>query len=453
MQKTEGLGSGTYGCVIRPDLACSSIHARDGLSENSVMNLKKRGKPYVSKLFSSNSSRLEEWDLSQAVRKAVDPEGKYFLLPDVSCEGIPKSASDLQTCNPNFTNIYKTRQLLPQLLLPFGGKDLSHSAGLKIPISVIFHSLTNVFEGIALMNEKGLLHKDIKTLNILHNNGVSKIIDLGLMCSFGNHRYPGVNPFVPSTTPYFIGPPEEDMLFDYLKNVNKDYTRRMSNYKHAEGVIFYDMPKMAEPFYQENGPANGFQDMARTFISNKPKKIVSSQDEEVFWRDYIHAFASKYDVFSFGILVMHLLMQYIRERGIMDVPMQKMNAIYNWVRECLNPNGYKRWTSRKAANAWKRIWGGGEARSPSRSPPRLPRRSPSPVRVIPTKPVKPAVNKRKPAVARVATKNKKKPPTRSKSPSPRPKCNSLSDKSPCTSLDRCVWVAPRPTRKGYCRSK
>ena len=161
--------NGTYGCVMRPGVACKRKVSND--------------KNTVSKLFIKKPSKDEEVVLHHKIIDAIDPEGIFTvkLLDNCNIKKDLFPQDEINKCR-NFPLKKKTStKSFPQILYEYGGHDLLQ-ASRRFPFEELFLALEAAFKGIMIMGEKGFGHIDLKPENMVYNNETGKlsIIDFGL---------------------------------------------------------------------------------------------------------------------------------------------------------------------------------------------------------------------------------------------------------------------------------
>jgi serine/threonine protein kinase len=132
----------------------------------------------ISKLMTKASAKKEY--AFKSIFEPIDPRQEYFYYPEAMC------TPDL-TSNPE-NNISSCRVELgdPALLLSRdGGVDLSHINVEYRELAAFLESLTTLFDGLALLHRNGVVHLDIKPLNVVSRMNAdgtftTRYIDFGL---------------------------------------------------------------------------------------------------------------------------------------------------------------------------------------------------------------------------------------------------------------------------------
>lgn len=200
------IGEGTYGCIFRPNLPCKGFP---------------RNEKYVSKIIANNPNTIaDEFD---NINKnfnitGFDPDSKYFIVPIHNCAIEDLSESDMEVSdeilrsnpydkgctskhlasdvkdmiihaernkNDKTPILEKLNLSKTQIILPYGGKEVSRLRGQNSPdskplIESIWKQHLNLIKGIVLLNQNNIYHRDIKSQNIVQDGDAMKFIDMGL---------------------------------------------------------------------------------------------------------------------------------------------------------------------------------------------------------------------------------------------------------------------------------
>lgn len=181
IKKYDLIGQGSYGCVYYPAIRCSKvleyINKKNQNSKNSI-----------SKVFNRNKSFEEEIKFLKSIN-SIDKYGKYFVVPNKTCLTNVNTILKHTNGKCHIFDYMNTQQQLYQIVLPNSGKplqkfmeDYKDTNKIKYPIKEWIKNIENILYGIELLNENSLIHRDIKSDNILFDGKKAKIIDLGLMC-------------------------------------------------------------------------------------------------------------------------------------------------------------------------------------------------------------------------------------------------------------------------------
>ena len=216
----EAIAAGGFGCVFRPPIKCGSPVGTTAEKEK-YNNMLKDNK-YITKLMVKRYAKEEMDEVKKIlpIVKTIPNYKKYFLLDNIfSCDKFgPLSVEDKKNfskCNNLIRNGFTTRninlrhnmQKLGTIYIPDGGKSVSSimeklggnlldldDAGVTNfkKFGIVSWGLINVItKAIVPMNEKGLVHLDLKGDNLLVNPQTLKdikIIDWGLAGVIDNNK-------------------------------------------------------------------------------------------------------------------------------------------------------------------------------------------------------------------------------------------------------------------------
>lgn len=171
------IGFGSFGCVTKPSLTC-----KKGTVKKNI----------VSKLMSKKDA-LDEMKEMEKITKIPNIQ-KFILSKPTQC--VPKHDAqfqeifkDCQSVSPKVEENKDHPENMRLLLLEDGGVNLEdfhtrliqkHSANDQ---KQFFTSILNLIEGVVFFRDNNIVHRDIKTQNIVYNvsTGTIKYIDFGLM--------------------------------------------------------------------------------------------------------------------------------------------------------------------------------------------------------------------------------------------------------------------------------
>lgn len=173
MTKHTILGEGTYGCVIKPSLKCKT---------------RKNYKNRLAKIMRAEDAEkeLEEMEMLSQI-KGIE---KYIVRVPLLCD--PKDDITFQgylnKCHNERIKMVPVNKL-KLLLIDDGGVDLDHFYQNVIPslskkdLSIFLKSIITPIEALHFFRDKGVIHHDIKSGNVVYNirTGKMKLIDFGLV--------------------------------------------------------------------------------------------------------------------------------------------------------------------------------------------------------------------------------------------------------------------------------
>ena len=189
----EALTSGGFGCIFKPALKCKNNKSRT--SGVSKMSVAKHGK-----------SELLEIQRIKDRLKHIKNYNKYYLLDIDLCipdkltnsdlKGFDNKCYALTRFNVNSKNVNNKLKDLTILNMPDGGVDLKDwilkDKITKDKIFLLNEIIIKLLKmAVRPMNEKGVLHNDLKDTNILIDNNLdARIIDWGLSAVVSNNKIP-----------------------------------------------------------------------------------------------------------------------------------------------------------------------------------------------------------------------------------------------------------------------
>ena len=169
MNGGDVIGSGGYGCVFKPSLACSSDNKKLTSNQNITKLMIKKYATEEYEIIVDFKNRLN----------GIKNYDNYFLLKDITkCDNLKKmSKEDLKgyssRCKPlikrdiTAKNINSSLDKLSAITMPYGGIELNDFFQKNInnysAMRDIFDKLANlVNDGIIQMNNRYVYHGDIK---------------------------------------------------------------------------------------------------------------------------------------------------------------------------------------------------------------------------------------------------------------------------------------------------
>jgi serine/threonine protein kinase len=156
------LGKGSFGVVLKPSILTNSTK-------------------HVTKLFVSNyskESRDEEY-LTYDVIQKFDSNNLFTLKKQIVI--FSGFRNELDRIQPNFLeNIDGVNYLeaLPFINSEYGGLELKQMR--EINFDIFWNQLIILLKGIKKLNDNGIIHRDIKEVNILYTKEKLNLIDFGL---------------------------------------------------------------------------------------------------------------------------------------------------------------------------------------------------------------------------------------------------------------------------------
>jgi serine/threonine protein kinase len=243
-KKYKVIGEGTYGCVIKPSLRCTT-------KENYNNKLSKIMK------ISDATEELKEYENL----KNIDNIEKYAIIAPKLCypkltQVFRKTAKKCKNEKIKFrvnNDLYEAPSIktLAMLLLEDGGVDF-HEIHKQFKNfnnnerNNIFYSFLNLFEGILFFRQNNIIHRDIKLGNIVFNinDNKAKFIDFGLSIIKKDFKskLKNNNDHLSVTWEYF--PPESSCGNKIIYNKEdkcEDYRKKITHSKFVDKFILsYD---------------------------------------------------------------------------------------------------------------------------------------------------------------------------------------------------------------------
>ena len=166
------IGEGSYGCVIQPPL--KNQYVKKYVEYTNIRD------DDVGKLFKPDniSSFKKELNLLTAVQK-IDPNST-FTVALKGAFSINSSSIKLENVNKCLNVSQAASVDIYQIVLAYGGKELSDVTRYSIPFSKCIKMLTVFLKGIKEMHSKEIIHRDIKPANVLVSDSKISLIDFGI---------------------------------------------------------------------------------------------------------------------------------------------------------------------------------------------------------------------------------------------------------------------------------
>ncbi|MDA9216557.1 hypothetical protein N9O88_01895 [bacterium] len=331
----EAIAAGGFGCVFRPPIKCNNPVGTKAEREKYNMMLKDNN--YITKLMIKRyaTDEMNEVKKILPIVKTIPNYKKYFLLDNIfSCNDFgPLSSEDKKNfykCNNlikngfSTSNINNSRNLekLGTIYIPDGGKsvasimenlgenilDVDNAVATNLKkFGILSWGLINVLKkAIVPMNEKGLVHLDLKGDNLLVNPDTLKdikIIDWGLAGIIDNSKNNVIEEI--KNRPIQFNAPFSNILFsdelpDILDNANKKISGEAIPYEALPIIAADIIDKVTEV----NGP--GHIGYLREIFSRKAEKLNYLKSKNIHKR-----FRVEDDCFKYNTLFYNYLVKYI----------------------------------------------------------------------------------------------------------------------------------------------
>jgi len=312
--KTEFVGEGSYGCVLKPAKKCDI-----------ELNIKNT----VVKLFSDENEYIKEINNDNIIENIFKKNKNTIVKKLSNC--IKKIEEyDIEAYSKcNFINYNKH---VYQIIYEYGGIDLNEHLKKKTTFKKIFMNLDNIFFALEILKKKKYIHQDIRGPNILLNikKKESKLIDFGFLIKMKNFNDLD-NKYISFNTNYQY-PPE-------INNTN--YVAFFENFREEiikYQIYFINNKKRKQQFkdiihylYQEIGSYSKYTKINR-------KKI-----------NY-----NKFDIYMLGTTLFNLFIisNLHKKLGLND---KEYNLILSFIKNLINFNIDKRYSVEKAKNEYFKI--------------------------------------------------------------------------------------------------
>lgn len=339
-KKSEYLGKGATGCVIKPGLQC-----KDG--ENF-------GDDTISKLFDDEHLYEKEVKINDIIKR-LDPDNKFTIKIFSNCSKkiseTREKVDDIQECtNLRSKNIY-------QIVYEYGGIDFFNliKSQLKYISNIFdfFKNMIKIFEGIKKLSDNNFIHFDIKIDNLLYNPKKSKIvlIDFGSLKNV-NEFFNNVNKYNLYINGYYSPhyPMEFKLLtyillkYDvpnlnsnietYIKNVNIKLNEPQSSYNDIRSKHF-DKFRLLQS-YLHNKSIN-YINYFRTKYRHQHINLFEIKELEI-------EMCKKIDVYQMGLVLSELLLATLLYKSEDEIKTIPFDGIFILLRGMIEPNPFERFS-------------------------------------------------------------------------------------------------------------
>lgn len=267
--------SGAYGCGYSPAIRCEGDIDREPGVFSKLMTIEEARKEYKQK------------DILQA----IDPDQQYFLYPLKSCapdfKRLDPVENDIEVCAEHIEDFRSRGRLLQ---FKDGGENLSNVVLKAGDVYPFFRDLSQLFEGLVLLDEGEIAHLDIKLANIVHKpkdtGGYSfHFIDFGFTVAIQegiSEEFPNDSNYPP--WPYEIKFADHD--FRSYGSTFSEFAMELRKYLESRKLYPKDIVNLANGFPTQK--MSGLVGVERNFAA-----------------------LSKVDVYSMGLVMLELFTKYI----------------------------------------------------------------------------------------------------------------------------------------------
>jgi serine/threonine protein kinase len=377
------LGEGGFGCVISPPLKCKNKHFT---SVPYSIDSK-----YISKLVEYNDDEDEEimaeLKFGEKLIK-LDPTQKYFSPIINGCDFYKQKSNDIEyhyykpstteTSDNTSTNnakckIYDDQNYL-NLISKNAGINIKDALNTRDPVILSYfrnnyvHIFKHLCEAIKIIHKNNILHKDIKSLNIMFNYNTRTdkanitIIDFGLSDYLNKDTYSLRDLY------YFVGagtesykPIEIIIIYNILSLLKKNKYKDVINFKkNVLDKILKTYTNISERysekyFFMENGFIYKNNQLYTNIGKEKHlyafdegriemifEKIYQEIVDNIFIKNlmYHQKYITKWDIFSMGLVFAEIIVKC----NIND------NKAFELVNNMVNPNYWERYDINQCLN-------------------------------------------------------------------------------------------------------
>jgi len=348
MVKSNYIGSGSYGCAIKPGFSCSP-------SNDIIDNT-------ISKLFSSERDYRDEVDIYKKVA-AIDKDNKFTLKLISNCEIKPAYVNN-NVGNINECKIIKNKEKVYQIIYEYGGLDLfklflNNQVTTTHPNLNIYQFLKKfieIFKGLEILKRNGLVHRDIKIDNILFDGTKIILIDFGLLTTT-DMTYKGSNPeLYYDNQPFHY--PIEVMLFSALllnreiPNIEQNFLTMIDNYIQSNKNKFNQNQVYLNEIMKLNTylslKSKAYQDYFKTTYN---KGTITLFDINEITKNI----SEKIDLYQLGIVIYDLIIIMIviyKPQEINKIPI----GVFQLLRGILEPNPFERYDINKVIDKYSKLF-------------------------------------------------------------------------------------------------
>jgi serine/threonine protein kinase len=338
--------SGAYGCGFSPALRCEGNADREPGIFSKLMNRREAAKEFR----------------KRNLYEPINAEQKYFLYPLKTCKPdfkrLDPVENNIQVCEEHIENMEKNAQILQ---FRDGGENLLKLKLTPEEIAPFFRDFTKVFEAIALLQDKKIVHSDIKQANVVYKRKEGGgfdfyVIDFGLSAALGKIPYD-----FPTDANYAPWPYEIKFAFPHFIPDNdsfKEFTDMINEYLDDRKIL------------GTNIQSYNYEDLKSIFTILK--NLTPNSRMEIS-----HL---KLDVYSLGLLLLELFTahtKFVLRNGILykmaadgsfgnpllymeleaykNIERHVVRPFYELIRKMMNLHSGKRLFAQQALSEYKKI--------------------------------------------------------------------------------------------------
>jgi serine/threonine protein kinase len=287
IDKSNYIAKGTYGCVIKPSFDC---------------NNNKKITNSVAKLFIFKEDWKKEIQENNII-KNLDSTNKFTIKMlnycEISSDFLNKNVNNINKCDKN------NKEIIYQIIYEDGGIDL-RKLFQDIPNNFDYNNFLNklkeIFQGLIILKNNNLCHRDIKLDNLLYNKNNNKIslIDFGLMVNFDDiYNYDNFNIYLYNNSYYY---PNELKIYSLIK-LNKTLSFENLTY-NSDNLINY-----LKYTYEKIKNYENINNILTNIRTEKDiyQNYIKKNKEEINNPDY----KNKIDVYLFGVVLFEIIINII----------------------------------------------------------------------------------------------------------------------------------------------
>ncbi len=344
MNKSNYIGSGAYGCVVKPSFDCD-------LSKNKLID------NTVAKLFSYKSEYENEVKTHLRIQK-IDKNNSFTVKLLSHCT-INSSFMNENVNNINRCEIIKGFKEIYQIIYQDGGQDLRDFFKIRNTNFDSYNFLKKfivLFKGIELLIKNKITHSDIRTDNLLFNGNNIYLIDFGLALNFKGFLDDDLIKDIAYTDKEYYYYPDEIKL--YLNQPGEFFKPSMNSddflYKidlHTN-LIYYSnsFDSDYDRYLNEIIKLNEYlKSRFLTFYSTFNKKDYGTKENASL------IIASKFDIYQLGTALYKIVLSIIRlydKNEMMKIPI----GIFSVIKQMLEPDARKRINITSLINQYSKLF-------------------------------------------------------------------------------------------------
>jgi serine/threonine protein kinase len=320
----EILGSGTYGCVLKPSIRCRKFNEKKPDSPGPEIGNQPDD---VAKFMNSDAAREELKEMKKIAE--IDPQNVFTLPMAEYCEVSYRRQTEEVQKDMRDCRSVNHRDITGALIMKDGGISLSEKSrnirqyyderNDNDKFNKFLSGLWRVFYGLYTINKNGYIHNDIKSVNIMvkevNDEMRFNIIDFGIMQKKGEAEYLGYYFAFPVTT--------DSMNFSYSifgdmynptsmkKRINSMVKKYNYSLSYAGNIMQKFLKRRGDKFYGITGrryviyenkikeDLTQYMNNIRQYIENHNEGISLSNLRKYLNRVYCEAL----DMYSFGLVL------------------------------------------------------------------------------------------------------------------------------------------------------